>query len=320
MAELGPLNMLLQNYLAATQGSEAVFIVKRDGGITTSIIRPGFDEQAIGGLTSLIRYISDIVRIDFETGFFQKSMQQVTTPGKGFVFRQINPEAVLITICDEKASKPVLTAYSVYVANKAEKVLKGESISLDVPTTEDELKKRITPKNEFIFKTVIIGDAGVGKTTTTLMFAHSKFESEYKPTIGVSIVKNEYWIGEDLANFQIWDIAGQQFWKDMRRIYYSGAQGCLILYDVTRPMSFKNVKTWYEELHAYIPTKIPTMLCANKIDLIEERKISSEEGAKLAAELEMPYHEISAKTSENIDDVFHKLGEVLIAIFHDKSK
>ncbi|MHA1651880.1 MAG: GTP-binding protein [Candidatus Helarchaeota archaeon] len=312
MAELGPLNMLLQNYLTATKGSEAVFIVKRDGSILTSIIRPGFDEQAIGGLTSLIRYISDIVRIDFETGMFRKSMQQISTPGKGFIFRQINPEAVLITICEEKANKPVLTAYSVYVANKIEKILKGETVSLDVPRTEDELKEKITPKNEYVFKIVIIGDAGVGKTTTTVQFAHSKFESEYKPTIGVSIVKNEYWIGDDLVNFQIWDIAGQEFWKEMRRIYYSGSQGCLILYDVTRPMSFKNVKKWFDEVKSFVPTEIPCVLCANKIDLEDERKVTREEGEQLAAELNIPYEEISAKTSENIDELFHHLGVLLI--------
>ncbi|MHA1132453.1 MAG: GTP-binding protein [Candidatus Helarchaeota archaeon] len=312
MAELGPLNMLLQNYLSATQGSEAVFIVKRNGTIVTSIIQPEFDEQTIGGLTSLIRYISDIVRIDYETGVFRKNMQQISTPGKGFIYRQINPETVLITICNESANKPVLTAYSIYVANKADKILKGESTSLLVPKTEDDLKKSITPKNEFIFKVIIIGDAGVGKTTTTLMFAHAKFETEYKPTIGVSIVKNEYWIGDDLANFQIWDIAGQEFWKDMRRIYYSGAQGCLILYDVTRPISFKNIKVWYNELNTYIPAQIPAVLCANKIDLETERKVMRDEGEKMSAELGIPYKEISAKTSENIDEVFCQLGEILI--------
>ncbi|NVM52967.1 MAG: GTP-binding protein [Candidatus Helarchaeota archaeon] len=319
MAELGPLNMLLKNYLAATSGSEAVFIVKRDGSIVTSIIRPGFNEQEIGGLTTLISYISDIIRIDFETGYFRKSVQQISTPGKGFVFRQVDPDVVLITICDETANKQVLTAYSVYVANKIETILKRKFVSPDVPKSETKVKEEITPRKEFVFKIVIIGDVGVGKTTTTVQFAHSRFESEYKPTIGVGIVKNEYWIGKDLVNFQIWDIAGQTFWKDMRRIYYGGAQGCLILYDVTRPLSFKNVQTWIEELNSFVTSKIPSILCANKIDLVEHRQVTRDEGKKLAAKLNMPYYEISAKTSENIDEAFHYLGELLIEDYNKQS-
>ncbi len=317
MAELGPINMLLQNYLKATKGSEAVFIVKRDGRILTSIIRAGLDEQALGGLTSLIRYISDVVRIDFETGIFQKSVQQISTPGKGFVFRQINPDAVLITICEEFANKSgVLTAYSVYVANKIDKILKHESVGLNVPKTEVDLKKEITPKNEFIFKTIIIGDESVGKTTTTIQFAHYKFESEYKPTIGCSIVKNEYWIRDSLVTFQIWDIAGQEFWKNMRPIYYSGAQGCLILYDVTQASSFYNVEKWIGELNSFIPKSIPCILCANKIDLEDQRKVSREMGEKLAEELKIDYMEISAKTSVNIEMVFYNLGKKLIENFY----
>jgi Rab family protein len=319
MAELGPLNMLLQNYLVATSGSEAVSIVKRDGSIFTSIIRPDYNETEIAALTTLISYISDIIRIDFETGYFRKSVQQISTPGKGFVFRQINQDNVLITICDEKANKKVLTAYSVYVANKIERILKGEMVSPDVPKSETEVTGSLTPKKNFVFKVVIIGDAGVGKTTTTVQFAHAKFESEYKPTIGVSIVKNEYWLGENLVNFQIWDVAGQKFWADMRRIYYGGAQGCLILYDVTRPTSFNNVDKWIEELNNFMPAKIPCMLCANKIDLVENRKINRKEGEELAKEFGMSYAEISAKTSENIDAVFHELGEILIKKYTDNT-
>ena len=312
MAEIGPLNLLLQHYLAATTGSEAVFIVKRNGSIITSIIRPGYDEKEIGSLTTLIAYITDVLVIDFEMGLFQKSVQQISTPGKVFVFRQINPEAVLITICEETANKQVITAYSVYVSNKIEKVLKGEMISLDVPKSEEDVREGITPRKEFVFKTVIIGDAGVGKTTTTVQFAHSKFDAEYKPTIGVSIVKNEYWFGDDLVTFQIWDIAGQAFWKDMRRIYYGGSQGALILYDVTQPSSFKNVKYWITELNTFLSDKTPRILCANKIDLVEERKVTREEGKALAAEMKTSYLEISAKTSENIDEAFHQLGASLI--------
>ncbi len=312
MAELGALNMLLQNYLTATDGSEAVFILRRNGSIVTSIIRPVDDEKEIASLTTLIGYIADVTFIDFETGLFRKSMQQISTPGKSFIFRQINPENVLITICDEKANRQVLTAYSVYVANKIGKILKGEIVSPEVPQSEEKLKKEITPKAEYIFKIVIIGDAGVGKTTTTMQFAHAKFQSEYKPTIGVSIVKNEYWIGDNLVTFQIWDIAGQSLWKDMRRIYYSGAQAALILYDVTRPSSFQNVKYWLSELNTFCTEKIPYVICANKIDLEDLRKVSHKEGEEFADELEIPHIEISAKTSRNIDEAFHYLGEFLI--------
>ena len=190
--------------------------------------------------------------------------------------------------------------------------MKGELVSMDVPQSEAEMKEIVKPRKSFVLKIVIIGDAGVGKTTTTIQFAQAKFESEYKPTIGVSIVKNEYLFGEDLVNFQIWDIAGQEFWQPMRRIYYGGTQGALILYDVTRPSSFQNVKKWVEELTEFLPKPIPCVLVANKIDLEDLRKISKEDGEELAAELNMPYIEISAKTSENLEKAFSHLGELLI--------
>ena len=317
MAELGPVNVLLHNFLTVTSGSEAVFIVKRDGNIFTSIIRPGSDEK-IGGLTSLVRYIADVLRIDFETGYFRKSVQQISAEHWGFIFQQINPEMVLITIFDEKANKRLLTAYSVYIANKVDRIMKGEFISTDVPKSEAEMKEKVKPRQVYVFKIVIIGDAGVGKTTTTIQFAHAKFESEYKPTIGVSIVKNEYLFGDNLVNFQIWDIAGQPFWKEMRRIYYGGSQGALILYDVTRPLSFQNVKKWFDELTEFLPSKIPCVLVANKIDLEDIRKISKAAGEELAADLNMPYFEISAKTAENLEKAFSHLGELLIEEIVDK--
>jgi small GTP-binding protein len=317
MAEVGPVNVLLHNFLTVTSGSEAVCIVKRDGNVFTSIIRPGSDEK-IGGLTSLIRYIADVLKIDFETGYFRKSVQEISAEHWGFIFQQINPEMVLITIYDENANKRLLTAYSVYIANKVNQIMKGDLVSTEVPKSEAEMKEKMKPRNSFIFKIVIIGDAGVGKTTTTIQFAQSKFNSEYMPTIGVSIVKNEYLFGDNLVNFQIWDIAGQQYWQPMRKIYYGGSQGALILYDVTRPLSFQNVRKWHQELKEFLPNKIPQVLVANKIDLEDLRKISKAEGEALAAELNMPYFEISAKTAENLERAFSHLGELLIEDFTRK--
>lgn len=311
MAELGPVNVLLHNFLTVTSGSEAVFIVKRDGNIFTSIIRPGSDEK-IGGLTSLIRYIADVLKIDFETGYFRKSVQQISAEHWSFMFQQINSEMVLITIYDESANKRLLTAYSIYIANKVDQIMKGELVSTEVPKSEAEMKEKMKPRQSYVFKVVIIGDAGVGKTTTTIQFAQSKFNSEYMPTIGVSIVKNEYIFGENLVNFQIWDIAGQPFWKQMRQIYYGGSQGALILYDVTRPPSFQNIRNWFAELNEFLPTKIPRILVANKIDLADLRKVSKAQGEELAAELNMPYFEISAKTAEGLEKAFSHLGELLI--------
>jgi small GTP-binding protein len=312
MAELGPVNMLLHNFLEVTSGSEAVSIVKRDGTIYTSIIRPGYDENAISGLTSLIRYIADVIRIDFETGIFRKNVQQIVAERHGFIFQQINPEMILITIYGENANKRMLTAYNVYIANKLDRIMRGELVSTEVPKSEAEMKEKAKPCQTFVFKIVIIGDAGVGKTTTTIQFAHAKFESEYKPTIGVSIVKNEYLFGENLVNFQIWDIAGQPLWRSMRQVYYGGSQGAVILYDVTRPSSFQNVKSWVDELTQFLPKTIPCVLIANKIDLEDLRKVSRESGEELAAELNMPYFEISAKTSENLEKAFYHFGELLL--------
>ena len=307
--DLNLANKLLENFLNTLKEIQAALIFDNKGNLITSMMNTPLNEEEIGGTTSLIAFISDKIKIDFETGLFQNA--SLSTDNRKFVFKQID-ELILALICDLDSNLRIINPYASYVASKISKISREVDIDVSVPKLKEiEKEEERKPENEFAFKILILGNAGVGKTTTTVRFAHSLFSSEYKPTLGVNIVRNDYWIDNDLVHFQIWDLAGQDRWATMRKIYYSGAQGALLLFDVTRPDSFNDLNKWYKEINSYTKN-IPVIIVANKVDLENLRHISTEQGKKKAEELNYKYIETSAKTSANIVDTFKILAKEMI--------
>ena len=149
-------------------------------------------------------------------------------------------------------------------------------------------KKEIMASNmnqdyDYLFKMLIIGNSGVGKSCLLLRYAENSFNENFFNTIGVDFklktVKHE----NDVIKLQIWDTAGQERFRTLTASYYRGAQGIIIVYDVTDRETFDNVRTWINEIEKYSQAGVCKILVGNKCDMEDRRQITFEEGQEFAS-------------------------------------
>ena len=162
---------------------------------------------------------------------------------------------------------------------------------------------------EMIFKIVIVGDASVGKSKMVVRYLKNEFESDSQSTIGVELNSKEYTLDWNKIKVQIWDTAGQDKYRSMSSAYYKGAQGFILVYDITNRQSFDNVETWYSTLKSNLEfsTDLDIILIGNKCDLEQNRKVTKEEGEDKAKILNVPFMETSSLNGTNIVAAFNKL-------------
>ena len=158
---------------------------------------------------------------------------------------------------------------------------------------------------DYLFKYIIIGDAAVGKSNLLLRYAHGQFKPEYQLTIGVEFGAKNVVIRNKTYRIQIWDTAGQENFRSITRAYYKNSVCALVVYDISSRDSFNNVSTWIEDCRNNSSEKIFMVLIGNKSDLADKRQVSTEEGRELAEKYEMKFYETSAKTGENVNDIFN---------------
>ena len=159
-------------------------------------------------------------------------------------------------------------------------------------------------KYGYSFKLVIVGDPGVGKTSLLLRFTDDSFSADHLATIGGDFKKKIINIENQLFKLYIWDIAGEEH---SPRIYYKGARGVILIYDVTEQNSFQNVHYWLKQIERYAKDTSRKVLVWNKCDK-PDRVITTEEGKKLADDFNMNFFETSAKTYQNVNEVFNFLA------------
>ena len=166
-----------------------------------------------------------------------------------------------------------------------------------------------TEQNEYtmLFKIVIIGDTYVGKTNILSRYISNEFDPNSNSTIGVELTTKTYNFDNNDVKVQIWDTAGQEKYRSITSSYYKGAQGCLLVYDITKKKSFDNIDKWYSELKSNSDEKIYTMLLGNKSDLEENREVSIEEAEKKAKNFNIAFMETSAYNGININKAFSEL-------------
>jgi len=189
----------------------------------------------------------------------------------------------------------------------------------DRPTVPSQaaMAYRAEDDYDYLFKVVLIGDSGVGKSNLLSRFTRNEFSLESKSTIGVEFATRSIHVEDKVVKAQIWDTAGQERYRAITSAYYRGAVGALVVYDVTRHVTFENVERWMRELKDHTDANIVIMLVGNKADLRHLRAVSTEDAKAFAERENAFFMETSALEAMNVEDAF---TEVLTQIYRVVSK
>ncbi|TFG12215.1 MAG: GTP-binding protein [Promethearchaeota archaeon] len=169
---------------------------------------------------------------------------------------------------------------------------------------------------DFLFKSIVVGDGGVGKTALTLRFSKGFFTEDYKMTIGVDFhvktIELDTKDGPIHCKLQLWDTGGQERFSSIRPMYYRGSLGAVLVFDLTNSASFEHLPQWIEEVRANIKAEIPLLLVGNKSDLMDQRMISIDQINQFTEDFNLYYMETSAKTGDGVGDCFYILACLMI--------
>ncbi len=162
--------------------------------------------------------------------------------------------------------------------------------------------------SDYLFKLLLIGDSGVGKSCLLLRFADDTYTESFISTIGVDFKIRTIELDEKTVKLQIWDTAGQERFRTITSSYYRGAHGIIIVYDVTDMESFNSVKQWLHEIERYATEGVSKLLVGNKCDLVSKRVVSYEQAKEFADQLNIEFLETSAKNNQNVEEAFLKMS------------
>eukprot|EP00475_Leptophrys_vorax_P046306 TRINITY_DN989_c0_g1_i1.p1 TRINITY_DN989_c0_g1~~TRINITY_DN989_c0_g1_i1.p1 ORF type:complete len:212 (-),score=76.31 TRINITY_DN989_c0_g1_i1:114-749(-) len=165
---------------------------------------------------------------------------------------------------------------------------------------------------DYLFKFVLIGDSGVGKSSLLFRFAEDSFTESYTSTIGVDFLFRKVNIDGANVKIQIWDTAGQERYRTITSAYYRGAHGIIMVYDVTSKQSFEHIEDWLREVTQHASPNTLKALVGNKADLVSQKVIQEDEAKDFANKLSIPFWETSAKNAKNVETMFISLAQQLI--------
>ncbi|EDV44616.2 uncharacterized protein Dana_GF20451 [Drosophila ananassae] len=156
---------------------------------------------------------------------------------------------------------------------------------------------------DHLFKLLIIGDSGVGKSSLLIRFSDDTFSGSYITTIGVDFKIRTVDIGGLRVKLQIWDTAGQERFRTITSTYYRGTHGVIVVYDVTNGESFANVRRWLEEIQNNCDV-VNKVLVGNKNDDPDRKVVITEDAQRFAKQMDIELFETSAKDNINVDEMF----------------
>lgn len=160
---------------------------------------------------------------------------------------------------------------------------------------------------DYLFKVVLIGDSGVGKSNLLSRFTRNEFNLESKSTIGVEFATKSINVDGKVVKAQIWDTAGQERYRAITSAYYRGAVGALLVYDISKHITFENVERWLKELRDHAEPNIVVMLVGNKSDLRHRRTVPTEEAMAFAEQNGLAFIETSALDSTGVEEAFRQI-------------
>lgn len=169
---------------------------------------------------------------------------------------------------------------------------------------------------DYMFKVIIIGDSGVGKSCLLLGFTDGRFKEIHETTIGVEFGSKMIRIADKNIKLQIWDTAGQEAYRSITRSYYRGAIACMLVYDITRRSSFNHISRWLDDAKHNSNPNMQMTLVGNKIDLEDKRTVTTEEGRNFASEHNMEFIETSVKNMTNVHESFVNTTENILDYIH----
>lgn len=295
---------MLHNYVVFSEDVLATAIVDSEGLIIASDMDERvIDSDAVGGITAALQMASDRIKNEFKIGGHYGVT--IDTEQGTFIFTQAGKKAMLTTLTNEDADSEKVLPYSYIVAEKISQIIDLEraDISLEMP----DLSQKYDTK--FTFKLILLGEGAVGKTSLINQFIEKKFRADYKSTIGVNIMTKSYHLFENVEiKFAIYDLAGQKYFKKIRKSYFRGTQAAIFVYDVTKPETLDKIAAWIKDLESEIgPLKdVKSIMVGNKIDL--QREVPMMRAKELADNYGMPYMETSAKTGANVDKAFGRIA------------
>lgn len=161
---------------------------------------------------------------------------------------------------------------------------------------------------DYLFKLLLIGDSGVGKTCILFRFSEDAFNTTFISTIGIDFKIRTIELDGKKIKLQIWDTAGQERFRTITTAYYRGAMGIMLVYDITQEKSFENIKNWIRNIEENASADVEKMLLGNKCELNEKRQVTRDRGEQLAVEYGIKFMETSAKASINVDEAFFTLA------------
>jgi len=305
----------------------SVLVVGRDGLVVDILTRDSNkleEKKFIGAFSSLVEVVLKKLTQDFDLGTFGAGT--FDTDKYRFIFCESGSDYVLVSILNHTALVDDVFPYTYLTADKVSRIIDGElPVSPVIPKVkrDTELEKirrkmeyyQSKPHSpEYVYKLSLIGDNKVGKTSMAQRYVHGIFKIDYKATIGTYISKKECGFKElgTTVRFMIWDLAGQSQFERLWPDYLTDSRAGIIVFDITNRTSFEHVKKWYDIITKVALPHIILILVGNKVDLNASRVVSTEEGMELAKELNIYYMEASAKTNENIYDVFEWIALQII--------
>jgi small GTP-binding protein len=197
--------------------------------------------------------------------------------------------------------------YAYLTSEKLNRILEDRPVDLNIPRFGNLVGKTLpdessAKKKDWVFKFILIGGGGVGKTSLVNQFIHGKFAQDFRSTIGVNVLSHSYeFLGYKLK-MNIYDMGAQKLFQRVRKSYYIGSNAGLIVFDLNNRQSFEEIEKWKAEMDRYLDKPIPFCLIGNKMDL--KRAVSFQEGSLMAEKIGGSYIETSALNATNVEDAF----------------